>query len=936
MLKLRDQLLFILLLVGLIPSLLISYEAYTHHKNQALALSKELTQKKLNLVANRLSSELSEAESLIRLYARSSQVRELDFNTFMPFLTSELSHLKPKYEKFILGLPNGNFYNTSGANLQQGGIRTFDDTQADSPPRSISNRDYWQQTIQNDTSNGAVTYISNPMISYTTGVKQVVIASSILDKENSKKAMIGLSIPWSYIHTLVQELIKDNFSNISEDAKVMLISDDGTYWYHWDSEKIIRLKTDQNGQFILNAQGEKKVIKFNILGEDNSALIDIGKQMLSGKAGIAAIKYDTAMHHLVYQAIPGSRYSIGFLSNEETIMAPVKANLNHTLMIILFSLLTIIALGLIFAHFLSAPLAALVEKLALLASGDKSVTPIKTKTRELQVLSDAIFNLYHQIEQQSQRLAKSQERFSLVVKGANDGIWDLNILEHSVYFSPRWKEIIGYTDDELDNQYEVYQKHIHPEDKQRVNELFSAFIDSDNNNNQCQFRMIKKDGSIVHILTRSIIIRDKHNKATRMIGANTDISELIEKEQEVISLNKELESKVHQRTNELEQALSKAESANAAKSTFLSNMSHEIRTPMNGIIGLTNLCLTTELSAQQRAYLEKVTLSSKNLLKILNEILDFNKIESNMVELEFDDVNLNQLAQQIESLMGPSAEEKGISFKLIVESSLPDYVITDQFRLSQVLLNLIGNAIKFTPSGEVILAIKHLVDPVNNTIDAFFSVIDTGIGIENTQDLFIPFKQEDASTTRKFGGTGLGLSISKKLVELLGGKLCVDSKLGKGACFSFNLTLPISDRKLEEQPEQLIRIETTKTPDFTRKKHILLVEDNHINQLIVEEMLKKADLNVTKVENGQEAVDVVKTQEFDLILMDIQMPVMDGLTATKIIRTELNMQEIPIIALTANVLPDQVEEYLAEGFSAFVGKPFHFEDLLEKITSFIR
>jgi signal transduction histidine kinase/CheY-like chemotaxis protein len=444
--------------------------------------------------------------------------------------------------------------------------------------------------------------------------------------------------------------------------------------------------------------------------------------------------------------------------------------------------------------------------------------------------------------------------------------------------------------------------------------------------------MIKKNGSTVSILTRSVIVRNKDNKALRIIGSNTDISELVAREQEVIELNKQLETKVFQRTKDLVAALKKAEQANEAKSTFLSNMSHEVRTPMNGIIGLTNLCLGTDLNKEQRNYLDKVILSSNNLLKILNEILDFNKIESNMIELELTEVSLSEAALQIESLMKPAAEEKGIYFKLILDASLPSFVMTDPFRLSQVLLNLCGNAIKFTTSGGVTLAIKHLDNEKNNTLSAVFSVTDTGIGIQNTHNLFTPFKQEDASTTRKFGGTGLGLSISHKLVDLLGGKLQVDSKFGTGSCFSFTLTLTLAEKTQVSAP--VIKESIDRMPLKAKDKiHILLVEDNKINQLIAEEMLRKSGYLVTKAENGQEAVDKLKAEKFDLVLMDIQMPIMDGETATNIIRTELMLKDLPIIALTANVLPNQIEKYLQEGFSGFVGKPFDFEILLHEIKS---
>ena len=926
--KLRDQLLIILILVGLVPSLIISYEAFQHNKEQVLSFSTELAQKKLQLIAHTISNEFNEAESIIKTYARAPQLQDFEYNRFMPFLKSEIEQLKPKYEKFIVGLPNGHFFNTAGGNLFQSGIRTFDDSLAEAKPRSLSYRDYWQKTVLENAENNAITYTSNPMISYTTGVKQVVTASTILDRNNKVAGMIGLSMSWQYIHELIQNLIYEHFSSINESPQVMLVSDDGTYWYHWDKNKIIQIRKTENNQAILNTNGEQEVLKFNILQETNSQLSKIGAEMLEGKSGIIPIALNKSPHHFVFQPIKGSRYSIGLMLDDQPIMAPVKKSLNHTLSIVFLSLLVTILLGLIFARILSNPIAHLVEKMSNLELGQAPDKRIKTSTKELKVLTHAIFNLYEQIDQQNQNLEKNQERFSLVVKGSNDGIWDWNLLDNSLYLSPRWKEILGFADDELDNNIETSRNQIHPDDRGGIDKLFTDLINN-HTTTQCRFRMRRKDGSYASILTRCIVVRDENGKAQRVIGSNTDISELVSREQEVIELNKQLETKVFQRTKDLVDALKQAEQANEAKTNFLSNMSHELRTPMNGIIGLTNLCLSTDLNDQQRDYLDKVILSSKNLLRILNEILDFNKVESNLVELELIDVDLFEVAQQIESLMKPAAEEKGVAFKLDLDTSLPSFVLTDPFRLSQVLLNLCGNAIKFTHEGQVLLTIKHIDDAHNKAINILFSVKDTGVGIQNTQNLFMPFKQEDTSTTRKYGGTGLGLSISKKLVELLGGDLQVESQFGHGSCFNFTLKVNKSEKNKSAQ----LKLGTNKETAFSQKSnsHILLVEDNQINQLVAGEILKKAGYLVSMANNGEDAIEKLKKHKFELVLMDIQMPIMDGETATTIIRTELNLTKLPIIALTANVLPEQIDQYLHAGFSGFVGKPFDAEALLNEI-----
>jgi len=343
-------------------------------------------------------------------------------------------------------------------------------------------------------------------------------------------------------------------------------------------------------------------------------------------------------------------------------------------------------------------------------------------------------------------------------------------------------------------------------------------------------------------------------------------------------------------------------------------------------------------------------LSSKTLLKILNEILDFNKIESNMIELEETSVNLSQLGSEIVSLMQPAADDKAIQLNLEVSPSTPKLVSTDPVRLTQVLLNLCGNAIKFTHKGGVTIAISpdkstpenplstksalESHEPSAARVTIHFSITDSGVGIKTKEGLFTPFKQEDASTTRKFGGTGLGLAISKRLIDLMGGSLKLKSEYGKGSCFSFTLILPV----IIEENNAALPISNNSNDALAlhgKNSNILVVEDNKINHLIAEDMLSQSGFKVTVVENGQEALDIIQKQSFDLILMDIQMPVMDGETATRHLKSNPDFQHIPVVAMTANVMSEQVENYYKIGFSGFIGKPFIRDDMLKTLKDIL-
>ena len=935
MFTLRSRLLITLLLAGLIPAMIISYQTFTHYTDQVKSYSIESSRTRLKGIAQSLSHHLEEAQKLTQIYARDSRVKSMEFEKFMPFLESELGYLAPDYEKFIVGKMNGEFYNTSGANLYQGGIRTFDDNSATSKPKNILARDYWQETVSKVPEGRASTFVSNPMISFTTGVKQVVVATTILNAQNERVGMIGLSISWERIDELLSKLIKENFLDSKHRPKVMLVANDGTYWYHWNEDKVIKLLKDQDGNIVVDELGEHAVQKSSILTSPNTALQSIGQKMTAGKAGAELIEIEEQRQHLIYLPIDGSSYSLGLILDEDIILAPVYKTLEFYILVLIFCSLAILLVGSVMAHYFYHPIAELIKKTVLLSQGKWADPEPRTSIKELNILSHSIFDLYGKINQQSEKIRISSERISLMLQSSNDGIWDWNLETGSLYLSPRWKEIIGFTDEELPSSQEIFKKYTHPDDQKMVDQLFKNFIIGPSEFTQCRFRMIHKDGAVISILTRALAVRSKKGLATRLIGTNTDISDLVAREHEVIELNKALETKVKQRTTELEQALKTAQDANEAKSIFLSNMSHEIRTPMNGIMGLTALCLKTPLNEKQHDYLSKVMLSSKTLLEILNEILDFNKVESNMMELEKQPVALRELVEQVSSLMQPAADEKTLNLVTQIADDIPDWVISDSIRLTQILLNLVGNAIKFTEKGGVKIKLNPVSTHNDNDDSADsegltvrFSIIDTGIGMKNTKDLFTPFKQEDVSTTRRFGGSGLGLSISKGLVELMGGKLHVETEVDKGSRFFFDLRLE------ETSPPNEVKNAGAKEQPASYNfegLNILIVEDNRINQIIAEEMLIGTGCKNAVVENGQQALKYLEQHPVNLILMDIQMPVMDGITAIKHIKNNPLLRDVPVIAMTANVMDHEVENYFNLDFCAVIGKPFDQKEMLATI-----
>jgi PAS domain S-box-containing protein len=505
-------------------------------------------------------------------------------------------------------------------------------------------------------------------------------------------------------------------------------------------------------------------------------------------------------------------------------------------------------------------------------------------------------------------LREANERFTQAIEGTNDGIWDWDMRGNSIYFSNSWMKILGFAEDPLPQEFASWQQRVHPEDLDMVWTNVQEHLAGKTPIMENQHRLLHKNGQYIWTEHKAKCLRDIDGVPYRLVGVMSDVTTKI------------------QIAEELKNARDAAIKANNAKSAFLSSMSHELRTPLNAIIGFAQLLRKDpNIPVQEQEYVEMMYRSGNHLLDMINDILDISKIESGRIDILTENIDLHDMLNEIEMIFQHRAAEKKLEFNLN-RFSVPRYVIMDAKRVKQILLNLLSNAIKFTHEGSVTLVVQCAIRNDGAT-DLIMTVQDTGRGIpeDQLQTIFEPFRQVSGLYSE---GTGLGLAISAKLAQSMGGSLTVDSTFGKGSSFTFSV--PVNPSALingiaDQFTGTVIGLQSQEPCN------VLIVDDVESNRKVVRAMLESLGMMCTEALNGLQALECIHTHRPDFVLMDIMMPVMNGIEATQKIRYKLGEIDLPIIALTASGFDGRWSELQAAGFTEYIPKPFRDEEFYSAI-----
>jgi PAS domain S-box-containing protein len=548
---------------------------------------------------------------------------------------------------------------------------------------------------------------------------------------------------------------------------------------------------------------------------------------------------------------------------------------------------------------------------------------LQSQAEELHAQNKELAMLWDESRLTKEVLAKSRAELTLALNSAGMGAFEWDIVNDKRSWDDNVHRLLMINPLTFTGTTEEFYRVIHPDDRAAVQSSITEALNT-NGAYESEYRTVWPDGTICHIAARGKISRDNGGQPVQMTGVCWDITERKHAEEE------------------MQQAKEAAEAATRVKSQFLANMSHELRTPMTGVLGMLDLAIEGPLEAKQRGFIETAQTSARSLVRILNDILDLTKIEAGKLSIENKPFPIRTCMENIFNIFIPVAKGKGLDFYFTVADNVPRYLVGDQTRLSQVLTNLAGNAVKFTEKGALVMGVVAGGITLGGKREVTFTVTDTGIGIpeDKMDQLFRIFSQVDESHTREYGGTGLGLAISKEIVERMGGTIRFTSTEGKGSSFTFTIPFVEAETVCDDILETVKTVTVLGVPNVEEITipRLLIAEDDPTIRQILGNMLQRLNHEVCFAENGKIAVDMWEGGKFDLILMDIQMPLMNGFDATASIREKESSRggHTPIIAMTAHASKDDEKRCLAAGMDVYISKPIDFKKTLQLIGDIIK
>lgn len=513
------------------------------------------------------------------------------------------------------------------------------------------------------------------------------------------------------------------------------------------------------------------------------------------------------------------------------------------------------------------------------------------------------------------KLYENETRWNAALKGSSFGVWDWDLTNNTLYFSSKLKQLYGYNDEELTPSVDFWIATSHPDDLEETKQALAYHLDNQTTIFQKDRRILHRDGSYRWFFSSGVVLeRGKLGEPLRIVGSVADITERKKLEQDLINAKDIAEKNVKKQRR------------------FLANISHEIRTPLHAIMGITEQLCNSPLNEVQKNQLSIINDSVKSLSGIINDVIDISKIEEGKLNLVRFPFSLKETAENVFGVFKNNAENKKLQYELHFDESLNTYFSGDEGRIRQVLMNILSNAVKFTENGSVRIFFS-LVTQKDDTVIIGIDCIDTGIGMshEMKQKLFKDFTQEDDSFNRKYGGSGLGLSITYELVKLMNGTINISSEKSLGTTVHIVVPLEIA---ATGGVDTTIAIRTQEDIKKLQNIRILAAEDNSFNQLLLQYIFENKKIKFDMVENGRLAIEMAAAHSYDIILMDIQMPEMNGLEATRNIRETIS-STIPIIAITANAVKEELEQYINDGFTDYITKPFDEEKLIKKIADHV-